>query len=163
MPNEDTLLPNLSSAVFPAFPNIDNHFGCRLRKADLSGSFGRRRRVLVIEDDKDTRSAIIDTLGVLGLVDVVAVATGAAALGAMIENSEGFPVAIVDIYLPDMTAKAMAKSFPATHGIKTLILYSGGRGDDFAAVRAVFERLGISNIHYLKKPATVEQFQELLD
>jgi len=129
----------------------------------LSDSFGRRRRVLVIEDDKDTRSAILDILGELGLVDVVAVATGAAALNAMIENPKGFPVAIVDIYLPDMTAKAMAKRFPEKHGIKTLILYSGGRGDDFAAVRAAFEGLGISNIHYLKKPATVEQFQELLE
>ena len=134
-----------------------------MRETDLSDSFGRRRRVLVIEDDKDTRLAITDTLGVLGLVDVVAVATGAAALLAMRQDPEGFPLAIVDIYLPDMTAKTMAKSFPAKHGIKTLILYSGGRGDDFAAVRAVFEGLGISDIHYLKKPATVEQFRELLD
>ena len=133
-----------------------------MKETDLSDSFGRRRRVLVIEDDKDTRLAILDTLGVLGLTDVVAVATGAAALSAMIQNPEGFPVAIVDIYLPDMTAKAMAKRFPAKHGIKTLILYSGGRGDDFAAVRAVFEGLGISNIHYLKKPATLEEFQEVL-
>ncbi len=117
----------------------------------------------MIEDDKDTRLAILDNLAVLGLTDVVAVATGAAALSAMIQNPEGFPVAIVDIYLPDMTAKAMAKRFPAKHGIKTLILYSAGRSDDFAAVRAVFEGLGISNIHYLKKPATLEEFQELLD
>ncbi len=129
----------------------------------MSDSFGRRRRVLVIEDDKDTRLAILDNLAVLGLTDVVAVATGAAALSAMIQNPEGFPVAIVDIFLPDMTAKAMAKRFPTKHGIKTLILYSGGRAEDFAAVRSVFEGLGISDIHYLKKPATVEQFQELLN
>lgn len=129
----------------------------------MSNGFGRRRRVLVIEDDDDTRAAITDTLGVLGLGDVVAVATGAAALNAMIGNPDGFPIAIVDIYLPDMTAKAMAKRFPKKHGIKTLILYSGGRGDDFVAVRAVFEGLGISDIHYLKKPATLEQFRELLD
>ncbi len=134
-----------------------------MRETDLSDGFGRRRRVLVIEDDKDTRLAILDNLAVLGLTDVVAVATGAGGVNAMIENPEGFPVAIVDIFLPDMTAKAMAKRFPKKHGIKTLILYSAGRSDDFAAVRSVFEGLGISNIRFLKKPATVEQFRELLD
>jgi DNA-binding NtrC family response regulator len=134
-----------------------------MRGTDLSNSLERCRRVLVIEDDQDTRFAILEALAVLGYADVVAVATGAATLNAMIQNPEGFPVAIVDIYLPDMTAKFMAKSFPAKHGIKTLILYSGGRGDVFAAARAAFEGLGISEIHYLKKPATLKEFQELLN
>lgn len=121
------------------------------------------RRVLVIEDDNDTRDEIVEMLEQMEFTDIVAVATGGAALSAVARHQGGFPVAIVDIFLPDMTAKAMARQLPANHGIETLILLSGVGGDQFAAVGPVFEDLGISDIHYMKKPATVEKFEEILD
>ncbi|MCH8202789.1 MAG: response regulator [Proteobacteria bacterium] len=128
----------------------------------MSEGFGRRKKVLVIEDDKDTRASIVEILKVLGYDEVTAVADGAAAVSALVENPNGFPIAIIDIFLPDMTAKHMAGRFPSTHGIKTLILYSGGGGEHFAAVRAAFEKLGIPNVQSLKKPATLEKFEKLL-
>ena len=128
----------------------------------MSEGFGRRKKVLVIEDDEDMRASIVDILKVLGYDEVTAVANGAGGVNALIGNPNGFPIAIVDIFLPDMTAKHMARQFPSTHGIKTLILYSGGAGEDFAAVRAAFEKLGIPNVQSLKKPATLEKFEKLL-
>jgi DNA-binding response OmpR family regulator len=120
------------------------------------------KRVLVVEDDEPTRLSIIDTLDALGFDDVTAVATGAGAVNALIGNPGGYEIAIVDIFLTDMTAKHMARQFPENHGIKTLILFSGGGGDSFAAVRSEYEKLDIPNVQSLKKPATLDKFKALL-
>ena len=56
----------------------------------MSEGFGRRKKVLVIEDDKDTRASIVEILKVLGYDEVTAVADGAAAVSALVENPNGF-------------------------------------------------------------------------
>ena len=118
---------------------------------------------MVIGSDKAVRSSIIEVLQASGFANVVGADTGAAALWNLARDPQAFPIVVLDIFLSDMTAKVLAGKIPERHGIETLIFLSSALGGDLAAVRSVFEQLGISKIRRLKEPATVEQFQELLD
>lgn len=123
----------------------------------------KKPRVLVIEDDQETKKAIVEILEVLGYEHVGAVSTGGHAIKILERNPRGFPIVIIDIFLTDMTAKHLASRFPQDHGIQKILILSGGTADAFAPVRSVFERQGIAEVHTLKKPATLKQLKRFLD
>ena len=144
-------------------PEAKETFYFFARMMDLTAQNGPKKAVLVIGSDEAVRSTIIEALETLGFENVVGARTGGDALWDMARASQAFPIVVLDIFLPDMTAKAFADKIPERHGIETLIFLSGSLGGDLAAARSVFERLGISKIRYLKKPGAVVQLRELLD
>ncbi len=87
---------------------------------------------------------------------------GAQALQAIEEAPGGFPIAVFDISLSDMRIEKLADQLPATHGIETLVLCSGGTAEDFDSAQAAFERLGVSIIHRRKKPVGIADFRSAL-
>ena len=129
----------------------------------MSDDDEKKQTVLLVEDDEVTRSAIVTILEALGWDDVSAFENGAHALKVLDKYPGSHPIAIIDIFLTDMTAKHLASELPEDHGIKKLLILSGGGDGAFAAVRSVFEKRGISEIHTNKKPATREMLQLFLD
>ena len=123
----------------------------------------KKQSILLVEDDRLTRSAMVAVLDLLGYDNVVDTGSGAHAIKILDEDPGGFPIAIIDIFLSDMTAKHLAAKIPLDHGIQKLLILSGGTADDFAVVRSGFEARGISEIHTLKKPVTREMLQRFLD
>ena len=119
-------------------------------------------RVLVVEDESFVRFAIVQILQSLGFTSVVEAASGKKALRAFEEAPGGFPIAIFDISLSDMRIEKLAEQLPATHGIETLVLCSGGTAEDFDSAQAAFERLGVSTIHRRKKPVGITDFKSTL-
>ena len=129
----------------------------------MSDGNEKKQSILVVEDDEVTRSAIVTVLETLGYDDVSALGSGAHAFKMLDKYPGSHPIAIIDIFLADMTAKHLASLLPQDHGIQKLLILSGGTADDFAAVRSVFERQGIAEVHTLKKPATLKMLQLFLD
>ncbi len=123
----------------------------------------KKQSILLVEDDRLTRSAMVAVLDLLGYDNVVDTGSGAHAIKILDRNPGGFPIAIIDIFLSDMTAKHLADKIPPDHGIQKLLILSGGTADDFAAVRSVFEKQGISKVQTAKKPVTREMLQRFLD
>ncbi len=119
-------------------------------------------RVLVVEDEPFVRSAIVHILQSLGFTSVVTAESGKKALRAFEEAPGGFPIAVFDISLSDMRIEELDEQLPATHGIETLVLCSGGTAEDFDLVQAAFERLGVSIIHRRKKPVGIADFKSAL-
>lgn len=113
-------------------------------------------RILIVEDDDDTRVVLEETLQDLGHV-VAAANDGATALELAHELHP--EVAIVDIGLPTMDGYEVAKrlrSSPDSAGELTLIALSGyGREED----RLLSEEAGF-DVH-LVKPASVDVIAEL--
>lgn len=132
-------------------------------KTIMTALHGPKKAVLVIDGDEAVRSSIVEALETLGFENVVGVGTGIDALWNIARDSQGFPIVVLNIFLPDMTAKAFVDKIPERHGIETLIFLGSSLGGDLAAARMVFERLGISKIRHLKKPGALEQLRELLD
>ena len=121
-----------------------------------------RPPILVIEDNQATKQAIVEILEVLGYDHVSAASSGGQTIKILEQEPKAFPIVLIDIFLTDMTAKHLASRFPRDHGIKKLLILSGGTADDFAAVCSVFERRGIAEVHTLKKPASLETLQKFL-
>ena len=129
----------------------------------MSDDEEKNQTILVVEDDMATRASIVEGLKALGYDKLSAIESGAHALKVLKEMPGSHPIAIIDIFLTDMTAKHLASELPPDHGIEKLLILSGGTADDFAAVRSTFEKQGISEIHTHKKPVTREMLQRLLD
>ncbi len=123
----------------------------------------KKQPILLVEDDWVTRSAIVTVLEALGYYNVIATGSGTHAIKVMDENPGGYPIAILDIFLIDMTAIDLASRFPQDHGIQKLLIISGGTAEDLAAARSAFEKRGISEIHTQKKPVTQEILRRFLD
>ena len=128
----------------------------------MSQQAKKRAPVLVVEDESFVRFAIVQILQSLGYTSVVAVESGAQALQAIEEAPGGFPIAVFDISLSDMRIEKLADQLPATHGIETMVLCSGGSVEDFDSAQAAFERLGVSIIHRRKKPVGIADFRSAL-
>jgi CheY-like chemotaxis protein len=137
-------------------------FGNLIRRRSLPQGRNNSGKILVVEDEAFVRSAIVGILHSIGFASVVAVESGAAALQAIKETQGGFPIAVFDISLSDMRIEDLAEQLPASHGIETLVLCSGGTAKDFDSAQAAFERLGVSTIHRRKKPAGMADFKTAL-
>ena len=122
----------------------------------------RKPPVLLIEDDEATSEAIVAGLKSFGYENVSACSSGAEAIKELNNNPRRYPIAIIDIFLDDMTAKHMASNFPKEHAIQKLLIISVGTADDFAAVRSVFERQGILEVRMAKKPINRETLKRFL-
>lgn len=123
----------------------------------------KNQSILVVEDDLVARTAIVAVLEALGYDDVSAFEDGANVLKVLDKFPGSYPVAIIDIFLTDMTAKHLASELPSDHGIQKILILSGGTADAFAGVRSAFEKRGISEIQTHKKPVTREMLQQFLD
>ena len=131
-------------------------------RRSLPQRHNNRATILVVEDEAFVRSAIVRILQSLGFTSVVDVASGAEALQAIEGAPGGFSIAVFDITLSDMRIEKLAEQLPATHGIETLVLCSGGTADDFRSAQAAFERLGVPTIHCRKKPVGIADFKTAL-
>lgn len=85
-----------------------------------------RRRVLVVDDDKRFRAALVDLLTDVSGIEVVA-AVGNAAEAIAVVQSRQVDVAVVDVQMPgrggaDVTRELIA----AVPGIRVLALSAGG-------------------------------------
>lgn len=103
------------------------------------------RRVLVVDDDADTRGILRTALGHLRL-DVHEAAGGKEALALMREHV--YAVVLLDIMMPDVDGHAVLEELYSTHaGQNPVVLVVSG------ADRAAFARLDARRIHgVVRKP-----------
>lgn len=94
-------------------------------------------KVLVVEDDDSVRELVSRILTRQGF-DVVAWASGAAALAYCRDHRERFDLLITDVVMPEMSGKVLADGVTALDPhIK--VLYMSGYTDDIIAKRGVLE------------------------
>ncbi len=103
-----------------------------------------RPALLVIEDDEVTRSGVVELLESPDL-DVCSCATGAEAL-ALVE-ARTFDLALLDLYLPDMTGLDFLRRVRAL-GLELPVLVVSGSDSIDSAISAL--RLGV--VDFLRKP-----------
>ncbi len=115
------------------------------------------RRVLIVDDHKDSRNALRLMLAAVGH-DVLEAADGMEGLRLAAEHRP--EVAIVDIGLPGMDGYEVARRLradPATRGMRLIALTGYGRGEDRRrALEAGFE------LHFVK-PVDRERLAQALD
>ena len=123
----------------------------------------KMRSILVVEDDETTRSAIVMVLEALDHDNVIDIGSGDHAIKILERDPRCCPIAIIDIFLSDMTAKHLARELPVDHGIEKILILSSGTADAFTGVRSAFEKRGISDVQTCKKPVTRDMLQRFLD
>jgi CheY-like chemotaxis protein len=84
----------------------------------------RTKRLLVVEDNDIERQSIVELLGYKD-IEVVAVATGDAALEAMLDQS--FDCVVLDLRLPDMTGYELLEKMHAEPALATVpvVVFTG--------------------------------------
>jgi diguanylate cyclase (GGDEF)-like protein/PAS domain S-box-containing protein len=103
-----------------------------------------RPALLVIEDDETTRAGVAELLASSAL-EVCACATGAEALALV--RQRAFELALLDLYLPDMTGIDFLQRVRA-RGLELPVVVVSGSDSIDSAISAM--RLGI--VDYLRKP-----------
>ena len=143
-------LPRLTDAAHPTKSRI------KLTPARETESPASRRRVLIVEDNKDAAESLLQLVGSWGH-EVVAARDGPTAL-ALIEHFEP-DIAVLDIGLPGMDGYELARHLrEAARGrpLQLLAMTGYGRTEDReAALSAGFDE-------HLVKPADVGILQDLL-
>jgi diguanylate cyclase (GGDEF)-like protein/PAS domain S-box-containing protein len=111
-----------------------------------------RPALLVIEDDATTREAVVELLESPEL-EVRACATGAEALARV--RTQPFELALLDLYLPDMTGVDFLKRVRAL-GLDLPVLVVSGSDSIDSAISVL--RLGV--VDYLRKPYDPKRLSE---
>ena len=107
---------------------------------------GHSARLLLVDDNDALRATCADSLSADGW-DVVPVASGEAALAALAGQS--FPVALVDLILPDMGGLAVLSALKERDPSAEVILMTG-----FASLDSAVEAVRRGAYDYLCKPVT---------
>lgn len=86
--------------------------------------------ILVVEDDADVRSLLVEALTDVGCFLVYAVGTAGAAQALMAEYGDSFAVAVLDVGLPDGDGRDFCASLRRQGFHLPVILLSGLGGED---------------------------------
>ena len=108
----------------------------------------RKKNVLVADDDAGVREFIADTLNENGFHAIVA-KDGVEALRMVDVSREPIDVLLIDVVMPRLNGKELARTIQSHHPEMKIILISG-YPDDFLARHGV----PTEKIRYLKKPFT---------
>jgi len=108
----------------------------------------RKKNVLVADDDAGVREFIAETLNENGFHALVA-KDGMEALRLVDVSLEPIDVLLIDVVMPRMNGKELARTIQSHHPEMKIILISG-YPDDFLARHGV----PIEKMRYLKKPFT---------
>ena len=90
--------------------------------------------VLVVEDDADVRSLLVEVLTSLGSFLVYAVETAGAAQALMAECGDSFAVAVLDVSLPDGDGRDLCASL-RRQGFHLPVIMLNGRDSEDDIVR----------------------------
>ena len=114
------------------------------------------KRVLVVEDDRDTRELLVELLELLGH-DVRSAATGAEAIDVLVAYE--IDVAFVDIGLPDVSGHEVAvrmRSIARSHELAIIALSGRSQPSDMA--RSFASGMDL----HLVKPAGYEELRRVV-
>ena len=112
------------------------------------GSEAKPASLLLVDDNDALRATCADVLGAGGW-DVVPVASGEAAMAAL--SRQSFPVALVDLVLPDMGGLAVLSALKERDPTAEVILMTG-----FASLDSAVEAVRRGAYDYLCKPVTAD-------
>jgi two-component system cell cycle sensor histidine kinase/response regulator CckA len=117
---------------------------------------GRRRTVLVVEDNDSVRALVTRTLVRLGF-EVVAAQDGHEAQAWIEDRERDFEALISDIVMPGRSGVEVARLFRARFARRRIVLMSGYAEDEIGPI----ERLP-SDIRFVQKPITAKILGEAL-
>jgi PAS domain S-box-containing protein len=149
--------PNLGATFTIELPLVTSGVtspGSSRRDDAGSAAGGRRVRVLLVEDHKDTRSTLQRYLQA-ARNDVTA--TGTAAQALEIAATSTFDVVISDLGLPDDGGGlALMRLLRDRHGLKGIAVSGYGMDEDVAQSHAA------GFVHHLTKPFNLERLKDLI-
>ena len=109
------------------------------------------RRALVVEDQDDVRSQVVETLSGLGCV-VVEAGDGVAGL-ALLESAGHFDLLITDVGLPGMSGLQLAEAAQLKRPDLPILVITGYAGNATANLRLA------KNTELLRKPFTLDELE----
>jgi DNA-binding response OmpR family regulator len=113
-----------------------------------------KKRILCVDDNRDSCELLAKFLGILGY-EVVSVGNGADAL--RIARNEQFDIYVLDNWLPDMTGIELCKQIRAFDFDTPIIFYSA------AAMEADrSEGMSAGAQAYINKPGNIEELEKTI-
>jgi len=144
------------------FPRVEGESHSLVKEQeDFIGDYKGTETILVVEDEKDVRDMISETLKDAGYT-VICAPDGADAL-KLIQNSDTIPdLVLTDVVMPKMDGRELAENI---HSIlpKVKILFMSGYTDNTIVHRGVLD----SGTNFIQKPTTpiqlMKRIREVLD
>ncbi|MGE5184946.1 MAG: ATP-binding protein [Acidobacteriota bacterium] len=148
--------PNKGSRFTLYFPAVAAPVVDARRPSSPAIAAPRRRRILLVEDESDLRTALADVLRAAH--DVVAVESGAAALDALEAASEPFQLVLTDLVMPRLSGRELARLVRARWPEVRVLFMSGYDRDQLVEGQPAEATESILN-----KPFSVDELTKRID